>query len=84
MLEDIASLPGLIEGVKVGFVIKELNPNKSKISCRTVDAIDANAICANFGGGGHKCAAGCVIELGVDEAKKLIVEAAEKCIMQNA
>lgn len=83
MLEDIASLPGIIEGVKVGFVIKELNPDKSKISCRTIDAIDANAICACFGGGGHKCAAGCMIEASPIEAKKLIVEAAEKCIMQN-
>ena len=80
MLEDIASLPGLIEGVKVGFVIKELNPNKSKISCRTVDTIDANAICANFNGGGHKCAAGCMIEANYAEAKKLIVEVAEKAL----
>ncbi len=80
MLEDIASLPGLIEGVKVGFVIKELDPNKSKISCRTIDAIDANAICASFNGGGHKCAAGCMIDVSPIEAKKLIVEVAEKIL----
>ncbi|MBE6948565.1 MAG: bifunctional oligoribonuclease/PAP phosphatase NrnA [Ruminococcaceae bacterium] len=83
-LEDVASLPGTIEGVKIGFVIKEQVSGKSKISCRTTDDYDANTICANFGGGGHKCAAGCTIDASPIEAKKLIVEAAEKCIMQNA
>lgn len=80
MLEDIASLPVSIEGVKIGFVIKELSPNKSKISCRTIDTIDANVICAGFGGGGHKCAAGCIIDAAPENAGIQLVEAAEKML----
>jgi phosphoesterase RecJ-like protein len=57
-LEDIASLPNQIEGVKVGILItiKEQPDGRSKISCRTMVGVDANAICAEFDGGGHPCA----------------------------
>ena len=79
-LEDIASLPGQIEGVKVGFTIKEQPDGRSKVSCRTVYEVDSNAICAKFDGGGHSCAAGCTINLPPDEAKKLIVEAARELL----
>lgn len=76
MLEDIASLPGQIEGVKVGFLLKEQSENKFKVSCRTVKEVDANVICSKFSGGGHRCAAGCTIELPLDEAKEQLICAA--------
>ena len=48
----------------------------SKISCRTVDTIDANAICANFGGGGHNLAAGCRLFGHLDEIVNLVLDQA--------
>jgi len=57
--DDITSLPGSIEGVLVAITIRELSsPHDCKVSVRTGAAVNANAICARFGGGGHPMAAG--------------------------
>ena len=77
-MDDIAALPGSIEGVCVGITIRELSsPTDCKVSVRTKAPYDAQAICAHFGGGGHKLAAGCTIENSVDEVKEMLLEVAE-------
>jgi phosphoesterase RecJ-like protein len=48
-----------IEGVLVGIAIRERSDGSWKISLRTHLPIDASAICAKLGGGGHAVAAGC-------------------------
>lgn len=55
----IAALPRQIEGVLAGVVIKERTDGTYKISMRTNDPVCASDICAVFGGGGHRLAAGC-------------------------
>ncbi|MDR1299424.1 MAG: DHH family phosphoesterase [Oscillospiraceae bacterium] len=58
-LDDIASLPGSIDGVSVGVTIRELSgADGCKVSVRSGDSVNANALCARFGGGGHAMAAG--------------------------
>lgn len=57
-LEGIPALPMQIEGVEIGITIKEKDRGVFKVSVRTA-SVDASAICANFGGGGHIRAAGC-------------------------
>ncbi len=71
-LDDIASIPGKVEGVKVGVTIKELSDGTSKISVRTMPEVNANDICARFGGGGHNMAAGCTIAESPKKAGELI------------
>ncbi|MCL2367558.1 MAG: bifunctional oligoribonuclease/PAP phosphatase NrnA [Oscillospiraceae bacterium] len=66
-LDDIATIPGLAEGVKVGLVVKELRPGVCKVSARTWPIVDANALCQRFGGGGHRMAAGCIVDMGPEE-----------------
>lgn len=73
-MEGISSLPRQIEGVMAGITLREKNENKYKVSVRTTDELDASAICAKFGGGGHKAAAGCIVEGTLDEAVKKLVE----------
>jgi len=69
-LDDIAALPGSIEGVCIGIIIRELSSTSDcKISVRTRAPYDAQKICAHFGGGGHKLAAGSMINKTVDEIK---------------
>lgn len=72
-MEGVASLPKQIEGVMVGITLREKNNGKFKVSVRTTDEIDASNICANFGGGGHKAAAGCMITGTLNEAIEQIV-----------
>ena len=57
-LEDLSGLPRSIEGVECGITLREQENGNFKISVRTKE-LDAAAICATFGGGGHLRAAGC-------------------------
>ena len=77
-MDDIAAIPGSIEGVYVGITIRELDSaNDCKVSVRTRAPYDAQKICAHFGGGGHKQAAGFVAEKTVGEIKAELMEVLE-------
>lgn len=58
-LESISSLPIQIEGAVVAATFKEAEPGQYKVSLRTNGLLDGGKICALFGGGGHRMAAGC-------------------------
>lgn len=74
-VDDIASIPGAVEGVMAGVTLKERDDGGCKISLRTMAHVNASAICAKFGGGGHLMAAGCSMDVSLDEAEKEIVAA---------
>ena len=63
-----------IKGVRVGALLKELGPKQTKISLRSPDSIDVAKIARQFGGGGHKNAAGFMVELPIDEAAVFLEE----------
>ena len=73
--DDLASLPGKIKGNKISATIRELKENFCKVSVRTGTEIDASAVCAKFGGGGHKMAAGCELNATPEETVEKIVQA---------
>lgn len=56
------------EGVVLAITLKE-RENGYKVSLRSDDTIDSSLICSHFGGGGHRCAAGCFFE---DTEEKII------------
>lgn len=73
--DDIAGIPGKVVGCVVSLVIRELDDNKCKVSVRSQKVFDSSALCARFGGGGHKMASGCTIEADPDETLKMLVSA---------
>lgn len=74
-LETISSLPAQIEGVKAAATLKELAPNRYKVSLRTDGSVHGGKVCAQFGGGGHAQAAGCTLEGSYAEVEEKIVGA---------
>ena len=58
-LDELVGLTRQIEGVRIGVTLKERPDGGFKVSLRTHEDIDAAALCAVLGGGGHRCAAGC-------------------------
>ncbi|MEG0752071.1 MAG: bifunctional oligoribonuclease/PAP phosphatase NrnA [Oscillospiraceae bacterium] len=56
-VDGITALPRIVEGVEAGVTLRELGNGNWKVSVRTV-SLDAARISENFGGGGHKRAAG--------------------------
>lgn len=78
--EGISSLPRQVEGVIVGVTMREKEDGSYKISVRTSGEVDASEICANFGGGGHKAAAGCVIDDEFENARNKLIKAVSSAI----
>lgn len=75
-MDDIAAIPGAVDGVEVGITIRELEGGgKCKSSVRSGPEFDCNALCSRFGGGGHKMASGCSLPVDVTEMERLFVEA---------
>lgn len=56
-VEGITAMARTIEGVEAGVTLREQQNGSWKVSVRTV-TLDAASLCENFGGGGHKRAAG--------------------------
>ena len=52
--------------------LRQTKDGESKISVRAIPGYDASAVCAVFGGGGHKGAAGASTPMGLEEAVKLL------------
>jgi len=71
-MENISGFPRSIEGVRIAATLRENPDGCVKLSVRAVPGYDASAICAKFGGGGHKGAAGATLEMPLQEAVKAV------------
>jgi bifunctional oligoribonuclease and PAP phosphatase NrnA len=79
--EGIIDTLNSIAGLELAIIFKEVQSDLTKISVRSRGAVDAAALCAAFGGGGHIRAAGAEIEKPMDEAVKLVLSAAKEAIL---
>ena len=78
-MEDISAFVGQIEGVKNGVTLKETRDGHVKISLRTDPGdLNASAVCALLGGGGHAAAAGAMAEGSMEEVRQRIIDAIEQ------
>lgn len=78
-LDCFAGIPLSVEGVEIGITIKQQpdDPESFRVSIRTV-SVDASAIAAEFGGGGHIRAAGCSVSGTAEEVAEKVILAAER------
>jgi len=62
-----------LRGVQVGIILRELEDGKVRVSLRSRNPFDVHRVAGRFGGGGHPQAAGCVLELPLEDARKTIL-----------
>ena len=74
-MENISGFPRSIEGVKMAATLRETPDGLIKLSVRAVPGYDASAVCAKFGGGGHKGAAGGSLRLPLADAAEAVKQA---------
>ena len=74
-LENISGFPRTIEGVKIAATLRQQPDGLVKISVRALPGYNGAAICEKFGGGGHAGAAGCSMDLPLEEAVEALVSA---------
>lgn len=65
--EGLTNYPRSIAGVEASALLRELGPGTFKVSLRSKGRVDVEAVARQHGGGGHRNAAGCVIEGSADE-----------------
>lgn len=70
-MDNISGFLRSVEGVKICALLRE-DGDRVKLSVRGIPGYDASAVCAPFGGGGHKGAAGATLRLSLEEAEKAV------------
>lgn len=77
--EGIVNVGRNIEGVEVSIFLREDVDGTFKVSFRSNDFVDVAEIAKVFDGGGHSRAAGCTLNLPLEEAiKKLVKETSKR------
>ena len=72
-VDNISAFVGQIEGVHTGVTIRQLSPLQCKLSVRTEPGeLNASAVCALLGGGGHAAAAGATVDGTPEQALQAI------------
>ncbi|MAG83533.1 hypothetical protein CMK10_05195 [Candidatus Poribacteria bacterium] len=69
-----------IDTIEVAIMVVSNTREQSKISMRSKDHVDVGKICAEFGGGGHARAAGCLIDKSYKIALEMVIEVTRKYI----
>ncbi len=72
--EGIVSHVRAVRGVLVGVLFREIPGKKIRISLRAREGYDVNRVARAFGGGGHMLAAGCSLDLPLEEAERQVLE----------
>ena len=73
-MDNISSFPRTVAGVCMAATLRQTKDGDVKISLRSIPGYDSAALCAKFGGGGHKGAAGASSHLSLAEAVKAVEE----------
>lgn len=69
-----------INTVKIAFLLQEPRSGKVRVSFRSRADYDVAKVAREFGGGGHKNAAGCVFELPIPEVVDCLVRRLKICL----
>ncbi|MBR4863569.1 MAG: DHH family phosphoesterase [Oscillospiraceae bacterium] len=77
-MENISGFPRSIEGVKIAATLRQQEDGIVKLSVRALPEYDASAVCAVFGGGGHRGAAGASMDMTMEEAVEAVINAMPK------
>jgi phosphoesterase RecJ-like protein len=78
--EGIINLPLTVKEIQAVVFFKQTEGDEYRVSMRSKGDIDIGAVAKEFGGGGHKNAAGCTVSGPVDALQKTFIEKIEEAI----
>ncbi|NOY41833.1 MAG: bifunctional oligoribonuclease/PAP phosphatase NrnA [Planctomycetes bacterium] len=73
--EDVINLLHTVAGCEVAVLFVELEDQVTKVSLRSRTDFDVRAIAEQFGGGGHRAAAGVAFQGSLEDAQQAILDA---------
>ncbi|HEU4950884.1 MAG TPA: bifunctional oligoribonuclease/PAP phosphatase NrnA [Holophagaceae bacterium] len=71
-LDELVQQPMRLKGVEVGGLLYEAADGRIKLSLRSKERVDVNAVCRTFGGGGHRLASGAKLDGPLAEAAQRV------------
>ena len=74
-MDNISSFPRTVAGVCMAATLRETKEGDVKLSVRAVPGMDATVITGQFGGGGHKGAAGATMKMSLETAAEAVAKA---------
>ncbi len=78
--EGLINLPLTVKEIQAVVFFKQIEGDEYRVSMRSKGDIDIGSVAKEFGGGGHKNAAGCTVSGGIDALQKLFIEKLEQAI----
>ena len=72
--EGLVNLPLTVKEIEAVVFFKQIEGQEFRVSLRSKGDIDVGAVAKNFGGGGHKNAAGCTVTGTIDDLQRRFVE----------
>jgi phosphoesterase RecJ-like protein len=82
--EGLINLPLTVKEIQAVVFFKQIEGDEYRVSMRSKGEIDIGAVSKEFGGGGHKNAAGCTVSGPIDALQKTFLEKIERAIEQPA
>jgi bifunctional oligoribonuclease and PAP phosphatase NrnA len=78
--EGLINLPLTVKEIEAVVFFKQTDGDEYRVSMRSKGEIDIGAIAKQFGGGGHKNAAGCTVTGPIDALQKTFIERIDQAI----
>ncbi|HEX9082853.1 MAG TPA: DHHA1 domain-containing protein, partial [Holophagaceae bacterium] len=82
-LDELVEEPRKLRGVEVAALFSETLDGRAKVSLRSRERVDVNAVCRRFGGGGHRLASGAKAALPLTRFIDQVVEAVLQQMMED-
>jgi len=77
-VEGLVSYPRMVDFVDVCFLLQEMGERTVRVALRSKRDLDVGAVAAALGGGGHRKAAGCLLEGTIERALARVLAEVEK------
>ena len=74
-MEGLVEFPRRLEGIEVGLFFRGLAPDRTKVSLRSNGSVNVSGVAQLLGGGGHTKASGAIIELDLEQAVRVVLDA---------
>ena len=79
-IDEQVAVPRSVQGIKIALLFSEGNKGKTRMNFRGEQGINVLELARQFNGGGHKEAAGAILDCGIEEAVARVLPAAKEAI----
>jgi phosphoesterase RecJ-like protein len=69
-----------IKDIEVFVIFTETGRNKTRVNLRSSSTFDVSKIANSFGGGGHRRASGCAVDMNILRSRKEVLKRIRKAL----